>query len=55
METFFTFVRSMTKGIFQGINQYITNDLPSHLLLFIAACVIVIIHFAIKLFKNRDK
>ncbi|MBP5570910.1 MAG: hypothetical protein J6X46_07835 [Prevotella sp.] len=55
METFFTFVRSMAKGTFQGFNQYIINDLPSHIPLIITACVIIIIHFAIKLFKNRNK
>ena len=55
IENLITIIRTLFKGVIQGTSQFITNDLPTYIPYFIAAGVIVIIHFAIDFFKNRHK
>lgn len=37
------FIHTLCKGIIQGVNQFITNDLASYVPLFIIAAVILVI------------
>ena len=37
------FIQTLLKGIIQGVNQFITNDLASYVPLFIIAAVLLVI------------
>jgi hypothetical protein len=42
MEQIWNFIKTLSKGIVQGINQFISNDLQSYIPFFIIAAVIIV-------------
>ena len=56
MEQIWTFILTLAKGVKQGINQYITNDLESYVPFFIFASVVLVgsqLWKLIQKFKNK--
>lgn len=58
MEQIWTFIQTLAKGIKQGFNQYIDNDLKDHIPLFVIAAVLIVfvlLKKGIERFKNNKK
>jgi hypothetical protein len=56
MEQIWTFIQTLAKGIKQGFNQYIDNDLHDQIPLFIIAAVLIVFVLVKKLIvKNKNK
>jgi hypothetical protein len=56
MEQIWTFIQTLAKGIKQGFNQYIDNDLHDHIPLFVIAAVLlsfVLLKKIIEKIKNK--
>ena len=43
MEQIWTFIKALAKGIRQGLDQFISNDLHNFVPLFIVAAVIIVV------------
>jgi hypothetical protein len=58
MEQIWTFIQTLGKGIVQGFNQYVDNDLRDHIPLFVIAAVLllfVLVKKIIERFKNNKR
>ena len=58
MEQIWTFITTLAKGVKQGVNQYITNDLENYVPFFIFAAVVLVgsqLWKLIQKFKNKNK
>ena len=56
MDTVWTFMQTLGKGILQGVKQFISNDLQDYVPLFILAAIFIIatvFQKIIKKIKNR--
>ena len=56
MEQIWTFFQTLGKGIMQGINQFIDNDLQNYVPLFVIAAALilfVLLKKGIERFKNK--
>ncbi|MBQ6548604.1 MAG: hypothetical protein IJL82_01570 [Prevotella sp.] len=56
MEQIWTFITTLAKGVKQGVNQYITNDLENYVPFFIFAAVVLVgsqLWKLIQKFKNK--
>ena len=58
MEQIWTFIQTLGKGIVQGFNQYVDNDLRDYVPLFVIAAVLIVfvlLKKGIERFKNNKK
>ena len=55
METIWTFVQTLGKGIIQGVKQFISNDLQDYMPLFILAALFIIATLFQKIIKNKNR
>ena len=55
METIWTFIQTLGKGIIQGVKQFISNDFQDYVPLFIFAAIFIIATLFQKIFKKNKK
>ena len=55
MDTVWTFMQTLGKGILQGVKQFISNDLQDYVPLFIFAAIFIIATLFQKIFKKNKK
>ena len=55
METIWTFIQTLGKGILQGVKQFISNDLQDYVPLFILAAIFIIATLFQKMIKKINK
>ncbi len=55
METIWTFVQTLGKGIIQGVKQFISNDLQDYVPLFILAALFIIATLFQKIIKKKNR
>ena len=55
METLWTFMQTLGKGVLQGIKQFISNDLQDYVPLFILAAIFIVATLFQKMIKKNKK
>ena len=55
MDTVWTFMQTLGKGILQGVKQFISNDLQDYVPLFILAAIFIIATLFQKIIKKIKK
>ena len=52
IDSIWTFIQTLGKGIVQGFNQFIENDFHSYIPLFIVAAVVVAVSLLLKIIRK---
>ena len=52
MEQIWTFIRTLCRGVLQGIDQYITNDLPSYVPFLVVSGIILVVTLLLRIIRK---